>query len=273
MEVDQRTEETQEGPVFWHEADPPNQHDRAAPPLYVHGVPTSSDDWTDFLAVTGGYAPDLRGFGRTSKRADGDFTMHGQADFIEGFVNARELERVKLVVHDWGGAALLWAMREPHRIERLVVINAVPFLPGYRWHRIARLWRTRVVGEVAIGALVKPVLRFISREASATPGPLPKRFIDETMRHLDQGTQRAILQLYRGAPEDELARAGEHLDQITAPALVLWGRHDPYLPERFAHGYAAALGDATLELLDGAGHWPWLDRPETIERVAGFLRA
>jgi len=269
-EVHERTQHTPDGqPVFWREAEP---HLPGAPVLYVHGVPTSSDDWVDFLALTGGLAPDLRGFGRTTKRADGDFTMHGQATFVEDFLEARGLDRVKLVVHDWGAAALLWAMREPDRVERLVVLNAVPFLPGYRWHRIARLWRTKVLGELAMGAMVKPVLRLVSRQASATPGPLSRRFIDDTARHFDQGTQRAILQLHRKAPEQELARAGEDLSALTAPALVLWGRHDPYIPERFAHGYAAALGDATLELLDGAGHWPWLDRPEVIERTAAFLR-
>jgi len=269
-EIHERTEHTPDGqPVFWREGEPQLP---GAPTLYVHGVPTSSDDWVDFLTVTGGLAPDLRGFGRTTKRADGDFTMRGQAAFVERFVDERRLDRVKLVVHDWGAAALLWAMREPERVERLVVINAVPFLPGYRWHGIARLWRTKVVGELAMGALVKPVLRLVSRKASATPGPLPRRFIDDTAKHFDQGTQRAILQLYRKAPEEELARAGEDLKALTAPALVLWGRHDPYVPERFAHGYAAALGDARLELLDGAGHWPWLDRPEVVERVAAFLR-
>ncbi|HEV2753359.1 MAG TPA: alpha/beta hydrolase [Solirubrobacteraceae bacterium] len=269
-EVAERTEHTPDGqPVFWREAD--NQVP-GAPVLYVHGVPTSSDDWVDFLALTGGYAPDLRGFGRTTKRADGDFTMHGQAAFVEDFLDARRLERVKLVVHDWGAAALLWAMRQPERVERLVVVNAVPLLPGFRWHRIGRLWRTKVVGEIAMGAMVKPVMGLVSRRASATPGPLPKRFIEQTAAHFDQGTQRAILKLYRAAPTEQLARAGEELRAITAPALVLWGSQDPFIPERFAHGYAAALGDATLELLDGAGHWPWLDRPEAVERVAAFLR-
>ena len=50
---------------------------------------------------------------------------------------------MRLVVHDWGVVGLLWAMRHPERVERLVVMNAVPFLPGYRWHRTARIWRTR----------------------------------------------------------------------------------------------------------------------------------
>lgn len=265
-EVLERREEMDGQPLFWREA-----ASEGTPALYLHGVPTSSDDWVHFLAAGGGLAPDLPGFGRTTKRADNDFTMHGLAAWLERFLAVRELERVRLVVHDWGAIGLLWAMREPERVERLVVMNAVPFLPGYRWHRWARMWRTRVVGELAVGSMVRPVLKVASRAATPRRGPMPQRFLDEVDAHFDQGTQRAILQLYRGAPPDELARAGEGLGRIACPALVLWGRADPYVPERFAHGYAAALGDATLELLDDAGHWPWVDRPEVVQRVVDFL--
>lgn len=57
------------------------------------------------------------------------------------------------------------------------------------------------------------------------------------------------------------------------PALVLWGTKDPYIPARFAGEYARALPNAELVELDDAGHWPWLDRPDVIERVVDFLSA
>ena len=58
--------------------------------LYLHGVPTSSDDWVAFLERTGGLAPDLPGFGRTGKRGDGDFTMPGYDRFVEAFLDHAE---------------------------------------------------------------------------------------------------------------------------------------------------------------------------------------
>ena len=257
-------------PVFWRSAPAPEP--AAAPVLYLHGVPTSSDDWPPFLERTGGLAPDLLGFGRSGKRGDLDFTMEGYERFIERYLELAGVERVRLVVHDWGAVGLLWAMRSPERVERLAVINAVPFLPGYRWHRIARLWRRRLVGETVIGATTRIGLKHISRESNATPGPLPDAFLDATMAHFDQGTQRAILQLYRTSPEDKLAAAGAGLAAITCPALVLWGDADPYIPPRFADAYAAALGGPARAVhLADAGHWPWLDRPDVIVTVAGFL--
>jgi len=41
--------------------------------------------------------------------------------------------------------------------------------------------------------------------------------------------------------------------------------------KRFADAYATALGGARTLMLPDAGHWPWLDRPEVLERVASFV--
>ena len=54
-------------------------------------------------------------------------------------------------MHDWGSVGLAFAQRLPERVERLVLTACVPFVPGYRWHRVARGWRTPLVGELADG--------------------------------------------------------------------------------------------------------------------------
>jgi pimeloyl-ACP methyl ester carboxylesterase len=253
-------------PVFWHGA--PSQ---GTPTLYLHGVPTSSDEWLPFLERTGGLAPDLPGFGRSGKPGYLRYTIDEYADFIERFLDMVEVERVRMVVHDWGAIGLAFAQAHPGRIERLVVTNAVPFLPGYRWHRTARVWRTPVLGELAMGATTRLTLRLATRDSNATPGPLPNEWIDSTLRYFDQGTQRAILRLYRSSPSDTLARAGERLSTLSMPALVIWGTRDPYIPARFAADYARVLPDAELVELPDAGHWWWLDRPDAIDRLIEFL--
>jgi pimeloyl-ACP methyl ester carboxylesterase len=48
---------------------------------------------------------------------------------------------------------------------------------------------------------------------------------------------------------------------------------DPYVPGRFGREYADALPDAELVELPDAGHWPWLDRPDSLERVVEFVNA
>ena len=255
-------------PVFWRSA--PSD----SPVLFVHGVPTSADDWTPFLELGGGIAPDLPGFGRSGKRADGAYTMEGYDRWLERFLDHLEVDRFRLLVHDWGGVGLLLAQRFPERVERLVVMDAVPLLPGYRWHRLARLWRTPGVGELLMGATNRFALKQLSREANATRGPLPDAVLDSVMAGFDLGTQRAILRLYRSSPPEKLALAGLRLGELDCPALVVWGDQDPYIAPEWADAYAAALGgEAEVLHLPDAGHWPWLDRPGLVTTVVDFLHA
>jgi pimeloyl-ACP methyl ester carboxylesterase len=270
-EISEHNARIGELPVFWRSAPARDDGEGRPPVLYLHGVPTNSDDWLEFLERSGGLAPDLPGFGRSGKPGHFDYSIAGYARFLEQFLDLVEVERVRLVVHDWGVVGLAFAQRHPERIARLVVMNAVPFLPGYRWHRVARAWRTPGLGELAMGSTTRWTLRRASRAASATPGPLPEAWLDSVLDHFDQGTQRAILRLYRSAPSDALERAGRELQRIEAPTLVVWGMRDPYIPARYAGEYARALRGAELLELPDAGHWWWLDRPDAIERVIGFL--
>ena len=91
-------------------------------------------------------------------------------------------------------------------------------------------------------------------------------------RYLDAGTKRAILRLYRSASPAALAAAGVDLGTVGAPALVVWGDRDPYLPAVLADDLAAALGShAEVLHFPDAGHWAWLDDPAAISGVTGFL--
>ncbi|MFZ2113027.1 MAG: alpha/beta hydrolase [Solirubrobacteraceae bacterium] len=269
--VQENSGEIGELPVFWRSA--PSTNPAVAPALYLHGVPSSSTDWVAFLRQGGGLAPDLPGFGRSGKPGYLQYTIEEYAGFVERFLDMLGVERVRMLVHDWGAVGLAFAQAHPQRVERLVVCNAVPLLPGYEWHRTARMWRTPLLGEIAMGATTRRVLKRSTREANVTPGPLPDVWIDSVMESFDQGTQRAILRLYRSSPSEALARAGERLELLRMPSLVLWGMQDPYIPERFAGAYAQALPESRLVELADAGHWWWLDRPDAIERVVEFMTA
>jgi pimeloyl-ACP methyl ester carboxylesterase len=232
-----------------------------APILYLHGVPTHSWDWLPFLERFGGIAPDLPGFGRSAKPGDFDYSIRGYDRFLESLADALELDRFTLVMHDWGAVGLALAQRFPERVERILMFPIVPFVPGYRWHRVARAWRTRGVGELVMGFTTHGALR----------RDLPRAVADAAWERFDHGTQRAILKLYRASPPAVLAAAGERLGEVGAPALILWSTGDPYLPAEFAQRHADALGgEATVELVEG-GHWLWHERPDLVERAGEFL--
>jgi pimeloyl-ACP methyl ester carboxylesterase len=226
------------------------------PVLYVHGVPDSAVMWTPFLERTGGIAVDLPGFGESGKPSGWPYSLEGYAAFLPAFLDHLGIDRVRLVVHDWGAVALTLGSR----IERLVALDVLPMLPGHRWHWVARVWRTPVLGELGMGFTNRALLRRL--------GGLTPAHADEVLRHFDHGTQRAILKLYRSARENLVA-----LDAIAAPALVLWGERDRYLDPAWAPRIEAALGGAArVQTVPGAGHWPWLDRPGILQIVQDFLQ-
>jgi pimeloyl-ACP methyl ester carboxylesterase len=247
------------------------------PTVFVHGNPTHSGDWAPFLEQLDGpgLAPDLPCFGRSDRhpRRRFDPTMYGYADFMERFLDSQRIDRYSLVVHDWGVVGLMAALREPERLERLVIINAVTLLPGYRWHWVARIWRRRIIGELANATATERATRLQVRQARPGFKEMPDGFVEGFFPFWDRATRRAVLRLYRSADPDKLAAAGLHLDRITCPALVVWGMKDPYLPGKFGRLYADRLPNSEFVPLDDAGHWPWIDAPGIVDKVTRFLQA
>jgi hypothetical protein len=102
-----------------------------------------------------------------------------------------------------------------------VILNAVPLLPGYRWHRTARIWRTRGLGELSNRLWSRRLLDYGLRESRGDWGRHAPAFVDMIWDHFDPGSRAAVLRLYRSADPDRLADAGSRLGSISAPALVV----------------------------------------------------
>jgi pimeloyl-ACP methyl ester carboxylesterase len=244
------------------------------PTVYCHGNPTHGEDWLPFMERGGpAIAIDMPGWGRSDRPdpARFDYSMNGLSAFIERCLDELGVGRRNLVVHDWGCLMLIGAQRRPELLEKLVVIDVVPFTPGYRWHWVAQIWRRRPLGELANATTTRRSLALTMRQARGDRSPMPDEFVERVWRHWDRGTSRAVLQLYRHADPDRLVAAGRNLGRISCPALVLWGDRDIYLPIRFARALADVLPNAELDIREGAGHWPWIDDPTVIDRVLGFL--
>jgi pimeloyl-ACP methyl ester carboxylesterase len=248
---------------------------KGTPVVFVHGNPTHSEDWQPFLERMDGpaLAFDLPGWGRSARPSPSefDYSMDGLARFVGRALDELDVGEYSLVTHDWGGVGLIDAQRHPERIRRLAIANTVPLLPGYRWHRIARIWRTPGLGELSHRLWSRRTLDLGLRESRGDWSRHDPAFIDYVWDHLDAGTFRAIVRLYRSADPPRLAAAGERLGEITAPALVVWGMRDRYIPGRFGAAYAARLPSSTLIEVPDAGHWPWIDSPELVGTMIRFV--
>jgi pimeloyl-ACP methyl ester carboxylesterase len=244
------------------------------PTVYCHGNPTHGEDWVPFMERGGpSIAIDMPGWGRSDHPRPHrfDYSMYGLSAFLERCLDELGVSERKLVVHDWGSLALIGAQRRPQLVEKLVVVNVIPLLPGYRWHWVAQIWRRRGLGEFANATTTKASMGLIMRQARGDHSAPPAEFLDMVWRYWDKGTRDAILALYRHADPSRLAAAGADLDRLSCPTLILWGDQDIYLPAKFARAHADVLPDAEVEIVPGAGHWPWIDDARVIDRVVDFV--
>jgi hypothetical protein len=106
-------------------------------------------------------------------------------------------------------------------------------LRDYRWHYLARIWRTPVLGEAFMRMGTFPALRLLLRHGN--PRGLPFDVLQRMYRdYQDPAVQLAVLRLYR-ATEPDLGseRLHHRLRSLVRPALVVWGARVPYLPVRY----------------------------------------
>jgi pimeloyl-ACP methyl ester carboxylesterase len=243
--------------------------------VFLHGNPGSSADWEPLLAVAGEHrravAWDAPGFGRASAPGFPQ-TVAAHAGFVGRALEELGIERAHLVAHDFGGPwGLAWATADPERFASAILI-CTGALPGYRWHALARVWRTPVVGELFMATTTRAGFRLLLRRGNRPA--LPRAFVDRMYDEFDRETRAAVLQLYRsvadvGAAGELRARAVRALDR---PALVIWGRNDPYLGVEQAERELRAFPRAEVMVLDRAGHWPFVDYPEAVSAaVVSFL--
>lgn len=243
--------------------------------VFVHGNPDAGEDWVPLMERVAGFAtvvaPDMPGFGGADKRSDQDYTLAGYATHLGGVINQLELGRVHLVAHDFGGPfALGWAATHTEAVASVTLINTGVLL-DYRWHRLAQLWRTPVVGELIQRSTTPRVARFLVRHNN--PG-LPEEWVQRIAGHaVPEGTKRAVLQLYRSTQLAGMEALVDPLRERDLDALVVWGDADVYIPVEQARRQREVFPRVRVEILPGVGHWAWLEQPDRVaELVVPFLR-
>ncbi|MEZ5100263.1 MAG: alpha/beta hydrolase [Thermoleophilia bacterium] len=244
--------------------------ERAEAVVLVHGNPGSAQDWEELLPRLGtehrALALDQPAFGRADAPPAFEHTVAGHALFLGAALERLGVHSAHLVLHDFGGAfGLAWAVAHPGALASVTLIDT-GILPGYRWHSAARIWRTPLLGELAQATTTGAVFRRAVQRGS--PRPLPAAFVERMATDYDRDLRRAVLRLYRSTDLRAMETAARAFRELDPPTLVLWGAHDPYIGAAWAARQRDAFPRAEVHVLDGCGHWPFVDEPE---RVAGLL--
>jgi pimeloyl-ACP methyl ester carboxylesterase len=255
------------------------------PVLLLHGWPQHWYCWRLVMPALAQrhrvLAMDLRGFGWTDIAWQG-FEKENMADDVANLMSALDLDRVKLVGHDWGAwIGYLLALRRPELVDRLVGLSSPPPFLRPQPRGLTLLPRMRYQLGLASPLAVKRMGR---------PGYVAntiKRW-SRDREHLDADTRRlygrdlrastrarAAMLLYRTWVTREVGqvlRGKYRSGRLTVPTLILHGDRDPILPPVLFEGHEKFADDLRVEAVSGAGHMLPEERPELVaDRVLEFF--
>lgn len=239
------------------------------PLVLLHGFGANKDNWTliagrltkHFRVV----APDLPGFGDSSRREDARYGLDEQLARIAGFADALGLERFHLGGNSMGGyLAALFAARWPARVSSLWLLAPAGVSTAQR----SELERRIEEGENPLLVRAPEDFDRLLSMCFAHEPPMPAQFRRPLRtRAMAEApfNARLFAELF-GAPEAiERALAGTRV-----PTLVVWGEDDRILHVSGLAALAAALPGAKTVRMAHTGHVPMVERP--AETAADFLR-
>jgi pimeloyl-ACP methyl ester carboxylesterase len=240
--------------------------------LLLHGNPDTHRVWNGVVEHLSPahrcIAPDLPGFGATKVPPDFDFSLASQGAWVAALLDSVGLERVHLVVHDVGGPyGLAFAAKNPHRLRSLTIFNT-NFFPDYRWHFWARVWRTPLLGELAMLIANRPL--FIRELKRGSPN-MSREYASAAYDEFGRDARRSVLRWYRAMDPEVHAGWDQELLAATAgtPKQVLWGDRDPFVPSSTADRY----GTDQVTHFPDYGHWVMVEDPAAAAAAIASLVA
>jgi pimeloyl-ACP methyl ester carboxylesterase len=258
------------------------------PVVLLHGWPEHWYAWRSVIPRLAEHhrviALDLRGFGWTDIAWKG-FEKENMADDVIRLLDAMDIERVRIVGHDWGGwIGFLLALRHPERVEQLVAMNTPQPWPRRTPRNFLAARRFAYMFGLAapfIGQRLQErhpgFIRRVIRRGAAKKDAFTGEDYKIYARDLKSPTRaRATALLYRTFLVRELlpvAFGGRYRKaRLTTPALLLHGGKDRVVPAQLLGGVERHADDIRVEVVPEAGHYLPEERPDYVaDRVLEFF--
>ncbi|WP_058836212.1 alpha/beta fold hydrolase [Luteimonas abyssi] len=258
--------------------------------VMLHGNPSWSYYWRHLvLGLRDRYrciVPDHIGMGLSDKPGDARYayTLQSRTDDLETVLDRLGIHGpVTLAVHDWGGMiGFGWALRNPARVRRLVVLNTAAFpLPAEK----PMPWQIAFGRDWKLGELV--IRRFNAFSSGASwigvtrrmPADVRRAYVAPYDSWANRIATVRFMQDIPLGPGDAawslLEAAGQALPGYAdRPAFIGWGLKDFVFDHHFLRGFRQALPQAEVDAFEDAGHYVLEDRHEIlVPRIRAFLDA
>jgi pimeloyl-ACP methyl ester carboxylesterase len=258
-----------------------------SPIVLLHGFPSSSYDWREFLAPLSKFgrviAPDLYGFGYSEAASPNDLSK-----FVQEFAAALSIDRFTLGGYDRGGSlALEYAIENPGRVSRLIVMNATTY-PDWVDHArkssayapTRRMMSSSFVRSIALTFFLSR--KGLQRILAPTSGvKIADDILDQQsifykrgIRNLAKMRPVPYTEPYFAETEELRRRLAEKVQDLRMPTLLVFGEDDPYFPVGTAEHLHGDIAGSTLHVLEHTGHVLTEERPkEVIDLIVAFLAA
>jgi len=248
-----------------------------APLVLLHGQPTWSFMYRKLIrGLAAGHrciAVDHMGFGLSDKPRQWSYTPRDHAANLGALVDQLGLERVSLLVHDWGGPiGLGWAVEHAERVDRVIALDT--WMWSMAEHRAGRLF-SHLMGSAAGGwatrrwnLFVEVFLKRALGERFAEVGPAYRG----PLARPEDRTGCALFPRELLSPW--LAELWERRAALSGKrALLVWGERDPAFPAPMRERLASVFGEARVELQPGVGHFVAEEMGEALVPIVDrFLR-
>lgn len=252
------------------------------PIVMIHGFPGSSYDWAGLLDLLPGrlIAFDLPGYGYSDKSFSASYSLFDQADVVEAVLAELGVDRCVILAHDMGDTVTAeLAHRANHgslivAIDQIILTNGSIFIDQAQLTRGQRL-TLRLPGRASLFTMPTVILRRSLLESFTASAPPPPGALDDLIamiRH-DRG-DRLMPKLIRYIEERRVhqERWTAGLVDFAGPLTLVWGTEDPIAVLPMTERMRSLRPSTTVVRLDGIGHWPSIEAPETLaEQVRGRL--
>lgn len=241
--------------------------------LLLHGFGGDKDNWTRFSrSLTGGYrviAPDLPGFGESTRHPDWDYSLPPQRSRVSGFVQALGLEQFHVVGHSMGGhLAALYTHRYPEQVLSMALFNNA----GVDAPDVSDMRRALAKGDnpLVVESLedFDGLLAFASYKQPFIPWPVKGVL---AQRALDSA--KFNQSIFESLKSDSSSNLEPILADVETPVLILWGEYDRVVDVSSVNVMRPLLPRTEVVIMKDTGHLPMLERPaETATHYLHWLR-